>query len=233
MALRLMPALPKALFFDLDGTLVDSVPDLAFAVDRMLEDLGLAPAGEARVRLWVGNGARKLVLRALSHACSCPEAEIEAEAWSRAHCLFLQHYGLSASQRTRVYPQVPETLQQLRSAGVRMAVITNKPQQFTPQLLDALGLAGFFELVVCGDTLPLQKPEPEPLFHAMEVMGLEAGECWMIGDSRNDIEAAAAAGVRSVCVAYGYNHGEDPARLPATCHVSAFGELMGVFNLAE
>ena len=149
--------------------------------------------------------------------------------WLKAHRLFLQHYGQSASKRTRVYPQVTETLQYLQARNIRMAVITNKPQQFTPHLLAFLGLAGFFELVVCGDTLPQQKPDPEPLFHAMKIMGLSAEDCWMVGDSRNDIDAARAACVRSACVSYGYNHGENPALLPATVHLDGFGELRQVF----
>lgn len=222
-------ALPRAIFFDLDGTLVDSVPDLADAIDGMLHELGFKPAGEARVRLWVGNGARKLVQRALLDAEGIPEFALEKSRWDIAHRLFLHFYGRSAAHKTRVYPQVKETLAYFQSQGVRMAIITNKPQQFTPHLLEALGLADFFELVICGDTLPVQKPDPEAIFHAMEILQLNPADCLMVGDSKNDISAANAAGIRSVCVSYGYNHGEDTQALPATVHITDFGELRRVF----
>jgi phosphoglycolate phosphatase len=218
--------LPKAIFFDLDGTLVDSVPDLAHAIDAMLQEQGYTAAGEERVRLWVGNGARKLVLRALANARQCAEEAIDKLQWDAGHQQFLKYYAQCHSRHTRIYPHVKETLQYLQDNKVRMAVITNKPQQFTPDLLTSLGLAHFFECVVCGDTLPQQKPDPAPLFHALQQMQVDSNECIMVGDSRNDIEAANAAGMRSVCVSYGYNHGEDSRLLPATWHINSFEELL-------
>jgi phosphoglycolate phosphatase len=220
----------KAVFFDLDGTLVDSVPDLAFAIDAMLVAMAYRAAGEDNVRLWVGNGARRLVLRALANARQCAESAVDYRELSSAHALFLEHYSKSASQRTRVYPGVVQTLTALKNRGLRMAIITNKPQQFTPHLLQVLGLSSFFDMVVCGDTLPVQKPDPAALFYVMEKWQLQPADCVMVGDSRNDIEAANAAGVRSVCVSYGYNHGEDTRMLPATWHVGRFSELLHCFE---
>ena len=225
MSLQFAQQRPQAIFFDLDGTLVDSIPDLAAAVDLSLQDLGFAPAGEDKVRLWVGQGAKKLVLLALSYAMQVDECQITAQDCARAHHLFLSHYAKTAN-KSRLYPHVWDVLHALQRQSVRMALITNKPQQFLPSLLDYLQIAPLFELIVAGDTLAEQKPSPLPLLHAMETMQLTAAECLMVGDSANDIVAANKAGVQSICVTYGYNHGEDPYQLPANLHIHNFAQLL-------
>lgn len=195
---------PALVMFDLDGTLLDSAPDLAAAVDAMLDRLGRPPAGLAKVRLWIGNGARVLVRRALAddleHA-----AVAEADA-DRALALFMELYGGSHAL-TRVYPGVLDSLALLRALGVRLAVITNKPERFVAPLLADMGL-GEFDWIVGGDTLPQQKPDPAGLLHVMRQAGVSAAQALFIGDSRNDIRAARAAGVGCVALSYGYNHGE-------------------------
>lgn len=218
---------PVAIFFDLDGTLVDSIPDLAYALDRMLQALGLTAAGEDHARLWVGNGARKLVLRALSHALQQAEENISEAYLQQAHQLFLQYYA-GAADKSRLYPHVADVLRTLQRRGIRLALITNKPQQFVPALLQHLGLDGLFEHIVCGDTLPQQKPSPEPLLYVLQAMQLSAAEVLMVGDSANDILAAQAAGMCSVCVTYGYNHGDDPYQLPADAHIDHFSALLDI-----
>jgi len=225
-----MEKIPKAIFFDLDGTLADSVPDLAFAVDSMLRKMGYDAAGEDKVRLWVGNGARRLVLRALADAKQCDESAVQQSQLANAHALFLEFYAESASRRTLVYPGVLDTLAVLKQQSVRMALITNKPAQFTPHLLKTLGLLSFFDEIVCGDTLPVQKPDPAALLYVMDKWQLQSADCVMVGDSRNDIEAANAAGVRSICVGYGYNHGEDTRSLSATWHIDHFVEIMRILK---
>ncbi|SEQ67549.1 phosphoglycolate phosphatase [Azotobacter beijerinckii] len=196
--------LPKLAMFDLDGTLVDSVPDLAAAVDRMLVQLGRAPAGVERVRLWIGNGAPVLVRRALAgDLCHDGVDAAEAEA---ALALFMRAYADSHGL-TRVYPGVVETLDWLREREVALALITNKPARFLPELLADKGLDGYFRWIVGGDTLPQQKPDPAALFWVMERAGVAAGEALFVGDSRNDVLAAKAAGVACVALSYGYNHG--------------------------
>ncbi|WP_349568380.1 phosphoglycolate phosphatase [Azotobacter salinestris] len=196
--------LPKLAMFDLDGTLVDSVPDLAAAVDRMLVQLGRAPAGVERVRLWIGNGAPVLVRRALAGDLDHRGVETaEAEA---ALALFMQAYADNHAL-TRVYPGVPQTLDWLREREVPLALITNKPSRFLPQLLADKGLDGYFRWIVGGDTLPQQKPDPAALLWVMGEAGVTAGEALFVGDSRNDVLAAKAAGVACVALSYGYNHG--------------------------
>lgn len=232
MSLQFDQPYPKAIFFDLDGTLVDSIPDLAAAVDLSLEDLGFAPAGEDKVRLWVGQGAKKLVLHALGYAMQVDDCQITAEDCAKAHRLFLSHYAGTVN-KSRLYPHVWDVLHKLKDKGIRLALITNKPQQFLPSLLDYLQIAPLFELVIAGDTLDEQKPSPLPLLHAMQTMRLSAGECLMVGDSANDILAAKEAGIQSVCVTYGYNHGEDPYQLPANVHIHSFLQLLTHLKLSK
>lgn len=222
--------LPKAVFFDLDGTLVDSVPDLAAAVDGMLVDLGYAPAGVDKVRLWVGNGARMLVLRAIADAQSIAENAVPPAQLDTAHQGFLTHYQRTSGQHSCLYAGVKDALASLQQMGVTLVVITNKPAQFTPTVLAEQGIDGFFSLVISGDTLAERKPHPAQLLHAMSQLELDATECVMVGDSRNDIEAAVAAGVPSICVTYGYNHGDDVRGLPADGFTDDFSEIVSMIG---
>lgn len=195
--------LPRLVMFDLDGTLLDSVPDLAAAVDSMLQQLGLPVAGVEQVRNWVGNGARVLVERALESQRQGVPATGDNEA---ALALFMQAYA-DNHRFTSVYPGVFECLDWLRAQQIELAVITNKPERFVGPLLEEKGLDGYFRWVIGGDTLAQQKPDPAALLHVMREAGVPAGECLFVGDSRNDVLAARAAGVPCVAVSYGYNHG--------------------------
>ncbi len=206
-----MREVPSALLFDLDGTLLDSVPDLAQAVDRMLLDLGFAEAGEARVRHWVGNGSRKLVQRALAHARGIIESVVADGDIDAPQQLFFQHYGACCTEHSRLYDGVVEALQHWAQRGVPMACVTNKPGRFTEPLLDHFGLRAFLPVAISGDSLPTRKPDPQMLLRACELLGAEPSAAWMIGDSRNDVQAARAAGMAAICVSYGYNHGRSVA----------------------
>ncbi len=197
--------LPRLVMFDLDGTLMDSVPDLAAAVDKMLMLLGREPAGIERVRDWVGNGSRVLVRRAL--AGGLEHEGVSDEFADEALALFMQAYS-GGHELTTVYPGVRDCLDWLREREVKLAIITNKPAQFIEPLLEEKGLAGYFDWLVGGDTLPQQKPDPAALFWVMDKAGVAPGESLFVGDSRNDVRAAKAATVRCVALTYGYNHGE-------------------------
>lgn len=207
--------LPRLVMFDLDGTLVDSVPDLAAAVDKTLFALGRAPVGLERVRDWVGNGARVLVRRALAGGLEHEQvAEHEGEQALR---LFMDAYAENHAL-TRVYPGVTTTLDWLRERAVPMAIVTNKPERFVAPLLEEKGLGGYFRWIVGGDTLAQQKPDPAALLHVLAQAGVSSEQALFIGDSRNDVLAARAAGVPCVALSYGYNHGrpiaeEGPARV--------------------
>ena len=197
---------PKMILIDVDGTLIDSVPDLAFCVDAMMERLGHPPHGEAAVRDWVGNGVERLVRRALIGQLDGEPAEADVE---RALPIFLELYRENTSGRSFLYPGVREGIDYLKGAGYALGCVTNKAAQFTEPLLRDLGLRDDFDIVVSGDTLPRKKPDPLPLLHAAEHFGVDPGDALMIGDSVSDVKAARAAGFGVVCMTYGYNHGVD------------------------
>jgi phosphoglycolate phosphatase len=197
---------PEMILIDVDGTLVDSVPDLGYCVDTMMSQLGRPPWGEARVRDWVGNGVERLVKRALIGAL---DGEPEAADFERAYPLFLELYAENTSKRSLLYPGVREGLDLLKDAGYRMGCVTNKAAQFTEPLLQDLGVFDDFSIVISGDTLPLKKPDPAPLLHGAAFFGCEPRNALMVGDSVSDVKAARAAGFRIVCMSYGYNHGVD------------------------
>ena len=204
--------------FDLDGTLIDSAPDLATAVDAVLGERGLPPAGVDKVRDWVGNGTHKLVERALTDATRAsgePASEADVDA---AHARFLIHYGAAPCERTLLYEGAGELLETLTAAGVACALVTNKPAAFLPPILERFGLGDRFAVTVGGDTLARKKPHPDPLLHAAERTGISPDRALMIGDSRHDVAAGKAAGFRTLAVTYGYNHGE-PVRDSAPDHV--------------
>lgn len=200
---------PQAVLFDLDGTLVDSVPDLTQAVDRMLVAFGMPAAGESAVRQWVGNGAQMLVKRALAGQLTVPEQE--DARFNDAYQLFLQFYAESTADKSVLYPGVLECLQKLKALQIKMAVVTNKPMQFTTPMLAGFAIDAYFDVVLGGDSLAVKKPAPEPLWQAMKQLDVDVADTLMIGDSVNDLQAARAAGCPVVCVPYGYNHGEDIA----------------------
>jgi phosphoglycolate phosphatase len=197
---------PEMILIDVDGTLVDSVPDLAFCVDAMMAELGRAPRGETEVRKWVGNGVERLVQRALSGSL---DGEPDAADFERAYPVFLELYAENTSKRSCLYPGVREGVDMLKAAGYPLGCVTNKAAQFTEPLLKDLGLYDDFSIVISGDTLPQKKPDPAPLLHAAAFFGCAPEASLMIGDSVSDVRAARAAGFRIICMSYGYNHGVD------------------------
>jgi len=205
--------LPKLVMFDLDGTLVDSVPDLAAALNQMLGQLGREPAVLEDVRTWVGNGARTLVRRAL--AGSMEHSAISEEQTEQALALFMPAYA-GAHHYSQLYPGVLPALKWLQKQPIEMALVSNKPEQFIAPLLDQLKIGRYFRWIIGGDTLAQCKPHPAALLFVLKMAGVKAEEALFIGDSCNDVRAAHAARVRCVAMSYGYNHGrpiaeENPA----------------------
>ncbi|TVP49304.1 MAG: phosphoglycolate phosphatase [Halomonas sp.] len=195
----------RLIAFDLDGTLIDSVPDLAAAVARTLCELGLAVPTQEDVRNWVGNGAPVLVERALSWALqSTPDPSLQ----QRAYDAFMVHYGAAPNTLTTLYPGVVHTLQTLHGKGLILVLITNKPERFIEPLLSHFNLLAFFTLWIGGDSLAEKKPSPLPLLHAASTCKVTPVECLMVGDSRHDMAAGKAAGFATLALPYGYNHGE-------------------------
>ena len=217
------PFRPGMVLIDLDGTLVDSVPDLTYCVDEMMARLGRPPRGEPAVRQWVGNGVERLVARALIGQL---EGEPDAADFDPALPIFVELYGENTAARSVLYPGVREGLDLLQTRGYRLGCVTNKAARFTLPLLEAVGIRDLFELVISGDTLPEKKPSPMPLLHAAEQFGVEPAAALMLGDSVSDVKAARAAGFRIICVSYGYNHGQDIRSAEPDAVIDSFTELV-------
>ena len=192
----------ELVLFDLDGTLVDSLPDLAWCGNEMLRELGLEPRNPEAARAWVGNGIGRFVKRFLTGEM---DAEPDPETFECALASFRRLYADNVSRLSSVYPGVVDGLERLAGRDLHLGCVTNKAASFTTDLLTAKGLAQYFELVVAGDTTARQKPDP--LHYAADHFGLDYADCLMVGDSANDVQAARAAGFRVVAVPYGYNHG--------------------------
>lgn len=200
----------QLLIFDFDGTLIDSVPDLANAINTMLEQLGKAHYPLASIQEWVGNGARKLVERALSGQVEIDTeltlAEIEA-----AEVLFFAAYAAPKISKTTAYPDVDNGLRQLKTVGYTLALVTNKPIRFVPHILEYFGWTPLFDMVLGGDSLPVKKPDPAPLLHVCDTLNIAADQSFMIGDSINDILAGKNANMDTIGLSYGYNYGKNIA----------------------
>ncbi|MBS1235894.1 MAG: phosphoglycolate phosphatase [Proteobacteria bacterium] len=200
------PLAVKMVMIDLDGTLIHTAPDLAACANRMLADLGRAPALVETVMTWIGNGVPRLVKRALTGDMW---AEPEAALFEQALAIYQRHYLAHVSDLSRPFAGVVAGLARLKARGFHLACITNKAELFTLPLLRNLDLYNYFELVLSGDSLPKQKPDPLPLLHACQHFGISPDHGMLVGDSSNDVEAARAAGMPVICVTYGYNHGHD------------------------
>ena len=214
---------------DLDGTLVDSVPDLAYCADAMLAKLGMPPRGEAKVRQWVGNGVERLVKRALINQL---DGEPDEALFAKALPIYMELYKDNISRRSRLYPGVKEGLDFLNGAGFKLGCITNKAAAFTEPLLKDVGIYDYFRIVVSGDTLPVKKPDPRPLLHAAEYFKVDPAHALMVGDSISDVKAARAAGFQVICVSYGYNHGQDIRDAHPDAVIDSMSQLAGLLTKA-
>jgi len=222
----------RALAFDLDGTLVHSAPGLAQAIDLALAEAGLPQAGEARVSTWIGNGADVLVERALAWA----QAENEGKATPDSAAMrarFDHFYARTVERGSQLFPEVRDTLAQLARHHLPMGIITNKPTPFVAPLLSALGIAEYFSLIIGGDDVVVKKPHPAPLYLMLGKLGVRATEMAFVGDSRNDIQAAQAAGCPSIALTYGYNYGEAIALSQPDKAIDRFADLLPTLGLSS
>ena len=199
---------PRALLFDLDGTLVHSLPDIADAVDATLRSYGVPELGETSIGTMIGNGSRVLIERALNASRWCGGPVHSAELLAEVHQRFLAYYRQHVCVRTTLCPGVFDQLPQLKAAGIALAVVTNKPIEFVAPILIALSIAEHFSVLLGGNSLAEKKPSGLPLLHACAQLGVAVSEAIMVGDSSTDIAAARAAKMRVVAVSFGYNHGE-------------------------
>ncbi len=216
---------PEMILIDVDGTLVDSVPDLAYCVDELMKQLGMPEHGEAKVRNWVGNGVERLCRRALIGQL---DGEPDDALFDKAYPIFLELYAENTSKRSCLYPGVTEGLDYLQAQGYKLGCVTNKAAQFTHPLLKDLGIFERFGIVVSGDTLAKKKPDPLPLLHAAEHFGVAPENALMLGDSVSDVKAARAAGFQIICMSYGYNHGVDIRDSSPDAVIDSMAELKDI-----
>lgn len=218
----------KAIFFDLDGTLIDSVPDLAQSVNFMLKKLNREEFSEDIIRLWVGNGAQTLVKRALS-ANVVLDSSLDEIFCNKALNIFLEHYEQNLCNKTKLYPNVTTALEYLYKNQYNLSIITNKPFKFISPILQTLQIQHYFTHFLGADSLVKKKPDPLPILHLVEILKIDLENCIMIGDSKNDILAANNANIDSIGVSYGYNYDENISKYKPTFVVKDFKELMECF----
>jgi len=200
----------RAVLFDLDGTLLDTAPDLAAAANRMLSELGRPTRDPDEITTYIGQGIAALVHRALTGALDGLAGPSEIE---RALPIFERCYAEESGRRARPFEGVVEGLERMHGLGLALGCVTNKAERFTRELLARADLARFLDCVVCGDTLARRKPDPLPVLHACERLGARPADALVIGDSLNDVQAARAAGCAVWCVPYGYNEGRPASSL--------------------
>ena len=213
----------KLICFDLDGTLIDSVPDLRLGLNAMLNDLSFSHCKECDVKNWVGDGIKKMVERALVFAT----AEKPNDALlKKAHELFERYYQQFLNTESDVYPNVASTLKTLKSKGYKIALVTNKAERFLPELLAFYKINTYFDLLLGGDTLSKNKPDPMQVDFACNHFSVSKNETVMIGDSKNDIFAGQNAGVQCIALTYGYNYGQPVSTLNPDYIIDNFNELL-------
>lgn len=218
----------KAVLFDLDGTLIDSAPDLTAAIDTVLLKAGYPAAGDAKVRAWVGNGAPMLVLRAIANAKGLAEHEVSAAEAETMLQQFKAVYRTNCCDQSRLYAGVLSTLAQLAQQSYPMAIVTNKPVEFAQQIVQHYGLADFCPVLFGGDSVTAKKPAADMLYAAAAALAVPITQCTMVGDSKADIAAAAAAGIPCLAVSYGYHRGDDLRALGAHHVVDDFSALLSL-----
>ena len=214
----------KVIIFDLDGTLIDSSPDLALAINYMLKSINKKAFSLDEIHHWVGNGAEILVKRALSGSSEI-SANINENAFKEALDIFLEFYAKNLAVATVTYPHVLSTLSKLKEHGYKLVIVTNKPFNFVEPILEELQLKEYFEFYLGGDSLKEKKPHPAPLLYVCDKLNVSVDECVMIGDSKNDILASKACGMQSIGVTYGYNYGEHIKSYEPDVYFSDFSKI--------
>ena len=218
----------KIIFFDLDGTLINSAPDLANSINYMLLKLSKQVVDKEIIHQWIGNGAQMLVKRALSGSVIIND-NIDADQFNKAYQIFIDHYKEHVCIETFTYDNVQSTLEYLYKNNYKLAIITNKPEQFIAPILQKLHIEKYFDYAIGGDSLKKKKPDPQPIQHCIEKFNTHNSNCVMIGDSKNDIVAAKAANIFSIGVTYGYNYDEPISRYEPDIIIDDFKQLMEIF----
>lgn len=217
----------ELIIFDFDGTLINSIPDLTTAINKMLMHYNLPQLSVEEVTPFIGNGAKTLVKRALQQ--SMKDQEITEEFFEEAFKFYFAAYEKVPCEETYTYPGVTDTLKYLDMKGLKMVICTNKPHDFIEPILDKLDIKQYFRYWIGEDSLPEKKPDAAPLLHLAKKMNISADKTMMVGDSKNDILAAQNAGIDSIGLTYGYNYNEHIADYKPTLVVDNFADLQNIF----
>jgi len=215
------------ILIDVDGTLVNSLPDLAHCVNFMLLELGMQQYSENKIREWVGNGVERLTRRALTGQLN---GEPDDTLFGKGYSLFLDCYAHNTCKHSTLYPGIREGINKLHSLGFILGIVTNKVSRFTVPLLKDLGVYDDFTIIIAGDTLEKQKPDPVPLLYAAQQTGVDPKNGLMVGDSVSDVKAARAAGFQVVCMRYGYNRGNDISKANPDAVIDSLEQLDTLFT---
>lgn len=213
---------PRLVMFDLDGTLVETAPEICDAVNDTLHHFAFAPVAQQQVNDWIGHGTHSLLVQALAFSQGVTEAAVRAsDALAGIAAVFKTHYAQRCGTRSQPYADVVQTLERLRQRGAHLAVVTNKESAYTKTVLDAHTLTAYFGAIICGDTYATKKPSPEGVLACLAQFGVVAADALFVGDSSIDVATARNAGVPVWAVPYGYNMGQPiaasaPDRLIAT-----------------
>jgi len=221
--MNIPPLAVNAILFDLDGTLVESAPDIANAANSMLESMGRNTVATEKIQGWIGNGTPKLVKRALTGEFN---GEPDSDLFEHAYPIFIERYEQNFCVDSYMYEGVPETLKELHERGFTLGCVTNKPASCTLPLLSQLQIDQYFTSIVSGDTCTHKKPHPEPVLFGIEEMESSPQNCAMVGDSAHDIHAAQAADIPIIAVAYGYNQGVDLSTQSPYAVVDNFADIL-------
>lgn len=216
----------KLIIFDLDGTLIDSVPDLALAINNMLKALNFNTFEEKTIRNWIGNGAKTLVERALNHTLQ----NVDEKTLQKALDIFLQEYEKNLTSKTILFKGVKKTLQKLKDQGYTLAILTNKPHRFVSPILKKFEILELFSIIIGADSLPTKKPNPEPILYICKKLNFKLTNTLMVGDSKNDILCANNAGVASIAVNYGYNYDENISDYNPSIVIDDFTEILNLLT---
>ena len=219
----------KLILFDLDGTLIDSVPDLANAVNHTLKEIGYKTYSEDTIRQWVGNGASTLVKRALLGSKDINQ-DIYDSLFEKSLSIFLDFYSKNLCVKTLAYPNVINTLKELKQSGYILTIVTNKPYDFIQPIIKSLDIEELFKIYIGAGSLDVKKPDSAPLLYICEKLNISVEQSVMVGDSKNDIIAANSASMDSIGVTYGYNYGEDIGVYNPTFIIDDFKEIKNILG---
>jgi phosphoglycolate phosphatase len=220
----------KLIIFDMDGTLIDSVPSLSYAINYMLKAVGKDTLPEHIVRDFVGNGADVLIKRALLAKKEYKQSELQQSYFNEAKGIFLDFYGKNLNAKTTLYPNVTYTLEVLKNSNYTLALATNKPIEFVPNMLKHFNIDNFFKIALGGGSTKHKKPHPQILQTICKELNIKLQDAVMVGDSSSDILAAKRANIDSIALTYGYNQGINLKELEPTVVCSSFREILQYFK---